>query len=409
MIPALALGALALVVAAIVGAVWAVRRARRSRAEDALRRLVGELGGVVSGSRGTAAHEGATFSCGFEPAGRPERFAVTLAGAGPAFVLRRRTALDRALVAVGLARPRQTGEADFDAAMYLETASDDPVASLAGSPARRDAARALLALGVTLIRQDGEKLGAVWYADGDPKPPPAETIQAVVAQLRRLVTGEGPFTELVPRVADRRRILHVGGTYRAVPARATRFTRGALRRAAATGLTRRIAFMVGSGIALALVAYALHARITARVVPDGPQASGPLAPAVSRRDRVEPDTARAYSERGRSHLVAGRYREAAADFRRAIDLDPLFTAAYKQLDDALTPSGDWDTIITYWTRLIELKPDHAEAYFERGGARSRKRDVAGALADAAEACRLGLRRACDTYERYRRATESAPR
>lgn len=116
----------------------------------------------------------------------------------------------------------------------------------------------------------------------------------------------------------------------------------------------------------------------------------------------EPTDARGYHDRGRRRLRFGRHALAAEDFKRAIALDPALHGAYHGLDDALVPLHDWDTIILYWTMLLEREPSNAVALDERAGARMYKGDRAAALADWDASCRLGRAAACQTAETARR-------
>jgi tetratricopeptide (TPR) repeat protein len=50
--------------------------------------------------------------------------------------------------------------------------------------------------------------------------------------------------------------------------------------------------------------------------------------------------------------------------------------------------GEFDAAIAFFTEAIRLKPDHAEAYCNRGWAYTRKHDLDKALADCSEAIRL---------------------
>jgi len=114
-----------------------------------------------------------------------------------------------------------------------------------------------------------------------------------------------------------------------------------------------------------------------------------------------------YYERGREHARKGEDDQALDDFKRAIELDPNRFESYKALDDILSRRGQWDTIIAYWTRFIELQPSHAQAYCERGGAYYGKRDIANALRDAEKACRLGNQFCCQVVANYNRHAAAA--
>jgi len=93
--------------------------------------------------------------------------------------------------------------------------------------------------------------------------------------------------------------------------------------------------------------------------------------------------------RGLLHRHAGHrradweaYRRAAADFTRAVRLDPNFVQAlydrglllWRELADGAGAEQDL-------TRVIELAPERAEAWFNRALARQVAGDAEGALAD----------------------------
>ena len=112
--------------------------------------------------------------------------------------------------------------------------------------------------------------------------------------------------------------------------------------------------------------------------------------------QLSPANAEALYWRGRAYLLGKNDRgRALADFESAIQLDPRHFESYRNVDWLLAQRGDWDGVITHWTRYIELEPLNGQAYLERGGAYHRKGDERAALADAHKACELGAPRACE--------------
>lgn len=99
--------------------------------------------------------------------------------------------------------------------------------------------------------------------------------------------------------------------------------------------------------------------------------------------------ARLYHLRGMAHRHLGHlqgdleeYRQAVADFTRAIQLDPGFVQAlydralllWRELADGAQAEQDL-------TLVIELSPERTEAWFNRAFARQLVGDTGGALAD----------------------------
>ena len=110
--------------------------------------------------------------------------------------------------------------------------------------------------------------------------------------------------------------------------------------------------------------------------------------------RFHPKNADAYCWRGIANGRAGKPESAVADLRQAMDLNPRLFSAYKALDDVLYKQGRLDEIVASWTRLLELEPGNDNAYVERSGAYSRKKDKESAIRDLNRACGMGNNQAC---------------
>ncbi len=67
--------------------------------------------------------------------------------------------------------------------------------------------------------------------------------------------------------------------------------------------------------------------------------------------------ARNFYKRGFNHFIEDRLEEAAAQFRRAVDLDPELAIAWNALARALFHAGDLPGSIAAAQRLVELEPD----------------------------------------------------
>lgn len=78
------------------------------------------------------------------------------------------------------------------------------------------------------------------------------------------------------------------------------------------------------------------------------------APAVPRSAEVE-------YNRGLQAKAAQRFAEAAADFRRAVDLRSDFPEAWNELGFALRQTGQYAEALTAYDRALRLRPDFPEA------------------------------------------------
>ncbi len=75
--------------------------------------------------------------------------------------------------------------------------------------------------------------------------------------------------------------------------------------------------------------------------------------------------------------------KAVGEYRKAIQLDPTFAEAYKNLGDLLrlSPRRLYDQAIEAYAKAIELQPDFAEAYVGRGDAWQAKGNFDNAIAE----------------------------
>jgi tetratricopeptide (TPR) repeat protein len=79
---------------------------------------------------------------------------------------------------------------------------------------------------------------------------------------------------------------------------------------------------------------------------------------------------------------------AIADYTRAIELEPTFTAAWANRGWARGQKGDCDGAIADFTKAIELEPTCTAAWANRGWARGQKGNADGAIADCTRAIEL---------------------
>ena len=90
----------------------------------------------------------------------------------------------------------------------------------------------------------------------------------------------------------------------------------------------------------------------------------------NRAIEIKPDFAEAYNNRGTAKSNLNDHRGAKADYDRAIKLKPDLAEAYNNRGNAKADSDEYGEAITDYDRAIELDPDYAEAYNNRGLAKS---------------------------------------
>ena len=84
----------------------------------------------------------------------------------------------------------------------------------------------------------------------------------------------------------------------------------------------------------------------------------------------------------------GDRERAISDYTKAIELDPNNASAYYNRGLAYYKKGDFYPAIADFTKAIARNPDHAKAYYSRGLAYSKKGDRVRASADRAQAKQL---------------------
>ena len=88
-------------------------------------------------------------------------------------------------------------------------------------------------------------------------------------------------------------------------------------------------------------------------------------------------------------VVAKDYYGAIADHTKAIELDPDYASAYYNRGIAKGNLKEYNSSIADYTQAIELKPDYATAYSNRGIQKENLGDLRGACADWRKAASLG--------------------
>lgn len=115
----------------------------------------------------------------------------------------------------------------------------------------------------------------------------------------------------------------------------------------------------------------------------------PPDPLIDELDQLQRGS-RVHVLRGRMAFRAGRYEDAAAEFRRALEADSEDLAARVNLGSALGQAGDREGAVEQFEKALELAPDNLAAHFNLGVLLLRQGAVDEAL------------------EHYRAAVEGAP-
>ena len=97
-----------------------------------------------------------------------------------------------------------------------------------------------------------------------------------------------------------------------------------------------------------------------------------------------------YLNRGVTKYRLRDYQGAIADYTRAIEINPQYADAYYNRGTIKGRDlGDTQGAIADFSKAIQIDPQDASAYYNRGIAKYQKRDLKGACADWREASSLG--------------------
>ncbi|MFM8309923.1 MAG: tetratricopeptide repeat protein, partial [Microcystis aeruginosa] len=88
---------------------------------------------------------------------------------------------------------------------------------------------------------------------------------------------------------------------------------------------------------------------------------------------------------------------------QAINIKPDYAVAYNNRGNAKSDLGDKQGAIADYNQAINIKPDHALAYNNRGNAKSDLGDYQGAIADYNQAAQLYSQQG--NMEEYRKALD----
>ena len=102
----------------------------------------------------------------------------------------------------------------------------------------------------------------------------------------------------------------------------------------------------------------------------------------------ESESAENYLEAGNKAFQRGEYKDAIANYDRAIELKPDYAGAYHNRGIAKAIMEDYRGTIADYDRTIELKSDDASAYYIRGLAKVNLKDYHDAIKDYSRAIEL---------------------
>lgn len=102
---------------------------------------------------------------------------------------------------------------------------------------------------------------------------------------------------------------------------------------------------------------------------------------------LDPRSAAYFLWRGDAYLALQDVRSAYRDFSEGVKLDPKSAQGHFCLGLCLATNGEYETSISHFNRAIELKPDHAGAWLQRGYAHRELQKWSECVRDLEEAIR----------------------
>ena len=105
-------------------------------------------------------------------------------------------------------------------------------------------------------------------------------------------------------------------------------------------------------------------------------------------DRLDPETAITYYNRGCTYIERGDYDKAIADFHKSVLLDPKNADTYFYRGRAYYKKGEYDAATGNFDMSLELDPGNADTYFYRGRAYYKKGKYWAAIEDLERVIRL---------------------
>ncbi len=112
------------------------------------------------------------------------------------------------------------------------------------------------------------------------------------------------------------------------------------------------------------------------------------------KSESQPGAARIFYNRGLAELHQQKPKAAVLDFKRVLAIDPTIYQAHENLGSAYLGAGQFKEALASLNQAIALKPDNAQAYFEKAFALKRLNNKAGANEALAKSCALKNVSAC---------------
>ena len=116
--------------------------------------------------------------------------------------------------------------------------------------------------------------------------------------------------------------------------------------------------------------------------------------AVLLKNDFVPGAARIFYNRGNAELNAKKPKEAIADFKRVLAIDPTIYQAHENLGSAYLAIGQFALGLESYNKSIALNPKNGSAYFGKAFALKRLNNKAGAVEALTQSCELKNVSAC---------------
>ncbi len=112
-------------------------------------------------------------------------------------------------------------------------------------------------------------------------------------------------------------------------------------------------------------------------------------------------TARRLNEEGATHYARSEYDKAESCFRKALELNPKFVKAYKNLALVLVKRKRYDEAARMLEKALTYNPEYAEAHINLSIILYHQKKIREAYEHAKEALELGFPVRMDYYDKLR--------